>query len=97
LIYARPVVTLAGALMRGRHTAAILERMGVTETIANSPNDYVAIAVRLAREPSWRASLQRQIEANRDRVYRDDACIAALETFLNAAVRALPGAPNVAG
>ena len=34
--------------MRGRHTAAILRMMSVTDTIAEFIDDYVALAVRLA-------------------------------------------------
>jgi len=45
-----PIVTWPGPLMRGRHTMAILRRMGITETIADTIDDYVAIAVRLARD-----------------------------------------------
>ena len=52
-----PIVTLPGALMRGRHTMAMLQLMGVTETIAATADDYIAMAVRLARDPEWRARL----------------------------------------
>jgi predicted O-linked N-acetylglucosamine transferase (SPINDLY family) len=82
-----PIVTLAGAFMRGRHTAAILEMMGVDETIARSVDDYVAIAVRLGRDAAARAAVRARIAANKPRVYGDRACIAALEDFLERAVR----------
>ena len=42
-----PIVTLRGALMRGRHSAAILQMMGIGETIAGSIEDYIGIAARL--------------------------------------------------
>jgi protein O-GlcNAc transferase len=82
-----PVVTLPGALMRGRHTAAILEMMGVTDTIARTIDEYVSTAVRLARDKEWRTALRGAIAASKDRVYRDRACIAALEDFLDAQAR----------
>ncbi|MGB7258487.1 MAG: tetratricopeptide repeat protein [Pseudolabrys sp.] len=78
-----PVVTMPGTLMRGRHSAAILQMMGVAETIAPTTDDYVATAVRLAREPEWRAALKQKIGANKHRVYHDRACITALEDFLD--------------
>jgi len=82
-----PIVTIPGALMRGRHSTAILTMTGVTETIAETLDDYVATAVRLAREPAWRAAVAGRLAAGKHRVYRDHATIAALETFLDAAAR----------
>ncbi|MGH6727982.1 MAG: tetratricopeptide repeat protein [Pseudolabrys sp.] len=86
-----PMVTLPNAFMRGRHCAAILQMMGVTETIAATVDDYVAIAARLAKDPAARQALGARIKANRNKVYGDRACIAALEDFLERAVRS-PGA-----
>ncbi len=37
-----PIVTLPGATMRGRHSAAILQMMGVTDTIAADVDGFVA-------------------------------------------------------
>ncbi len=70
-----PLVTMMGAFMRGRHTSAILEMMGVTETIAGRVDDYVAIAVGLADDPQWRAAMRARISQSKRRVYRDTACI----------------------
>ncbi|HKF72366.1 MAG TPA: tetratricopeptide repeat protein [Stellaceae bacterium] len=80
-----PIVTLRGRFMRGRHSAAILERMGVTDTIAESLDDYVSIAVRLGRDAGWRNEVRRRIAERKHRVYRDADCIAALEDFLERA------------
>jgi predicted O-linked N-acetylglucosamine transferase (SPINDLY family) len=77
-----PVVTMPGALMRGRHGSAILTMMDVTETIARTVGDYVAIAARLGRDPAWRAAVKARMAGNKYRLYDDRACIAALEDFL---------------
>jgi protein O-GlcNAc transferase len=82
-----PIVTMTGALMRGRHTAAILTMMGVADTITGTLDEYVAAAVRLARDGAWRAELRKKIAASKHRVHRDRACIAALEDFLDAEAR----------
>ena len=82
-----PIVTMPGALMRGRHSAAILRMMGMTETIADSVEDYVAIAVRLANNPAERQALKGKIKDNLHKIYRDRACISALEAFLDRAAR----------
>ena len=82
-----PIVAMTGAMMRGRHTMAILRMMGVTETITESIDDYVSTAVRLACDVPWRMAVQSRIRENRHRVYRDGTCISALEEFLNDAAR----------
>ena len=79
--------------MRGRHCAAILRMLGVTETIADSLDDYVAIAVRLARDPAWRAALRARMADNRARVYADPAPVRALEDFIESVVRTLVPSP----
>jgi protein O-GlcNAc transferase len=78
----RPIVTLAGPLMRGRHTMAILTMMGVTETIADTVDAYVAIAQRLATDGTWRAAIKERMRTTKHLVYRDRTCITALEEFL---------------
>jgi predicted O-linked N-acetylglucosamine transferase (SPINDLY family) len=83
-----PIVTMPGAMMRGRHCAAILQMMGVTETIAATVDDYVSIAVRLAKDPAERQALRERMKASAHKVYRDRACITALEDFLDRAARA---------
>jgi predicted O-linked N-acetylglucosamine transferase (SPINDLY family) len=91
LVHDLPIITLRGELMRGRHTSAILEMMGLDETIAPTVDDYVAVAVRLGRGAAERAAVGARIAAEKHRLYGDRACIAALEDFLDRAVRA--GAP----
>jgi predicted O-linked N-acetylglucosamine transferase (SPINDLY family) len=91
-----PNVTLPGPLMRSRRTAAILNMMGVTETIADTVDGYVATAARLARDPAWHAEAKARMAAGKDRVYRDEACIAALNDFLDRAARAPDGVPLAA-
>lgn len=82
-----PVVTLPGSLMRGRHTQAMLELMGIPDTIAGSPDEYVAIAVRLARDPDWRAVIRARIAAAKSRLYRNESAVNALMMFLEQKVR----------
>jgi predicted O-linked N-acetylglucosamine transferase (SPINDLY family) len=81
-----PVVTVSGAMLRGRHSMAALRMMGVTETIAETVDEYVALAVRLGTESDWRAGIRDKMAAGRNRVYRDRACVTALEAFLVRAV-----------
>jgi predicted O-linked N-acetylglucosamine transferase (SPINDLY family) len=82
-----PIVTFAGELMRGRHTSAILTMMRLGETVAHSLEQYISIAVDLGRNADWRVMLAATMEANKHRIYRDSACIGALEEFFEATVR----------
>jgi protein O-GlcNAc transferase len=82
-----PIVTLAGPMMRGRHSAAILQMLGVTETIAETLDDYVDIAARLARDPQARRAVVDRMAASKHRLYYDRAPVTALEDFLETAVR----------
>jgi protein O-GlcNAc transferase len=82
-----PIVTMNGQFMRGRHCAAILTMMGVTDTIAETVDEYVSIAARLAADPAQRRALSGRIAASKQSVYRDRACVTALEDFLEDAVR----------
>jgi predicted O-linked N-acetylglucosamine transferase (SPINDLY family) len=76
-----PVVTCPGALMRSRHSFGILQTLGVIETIATTPVEYINIAIRLAHDPAWRHQIRDQIMARQDRLYNNIACVQDLETF----------------
>jgi predicted O-linked N-acetylglucosamine transferase (SPINDLY family) len=81
LAYDLPIVTLPGPLIRGRHGAAILSRMGM-DTVAADIDAYVALAAALGRDSGLRADIRRRISENKHRLYHDDVCIAGLEAFL---------------
>ncbi len=81
-----PVVTLPGAMMRGRQSMAILRMMGMTDTIADSVDDYVRIAARLGTDAHWRKQIGDRVAADKHKLYTDKTCIEALEIFLEKAV-----------
>jgi protein O-GlcNAc transferase len=82
-----PVVTWPHGLMRGRHSAAILQAMDAAQTVARDLDDYVAIAARLAADAGWRAQVRAQVAERKARLWRDDAGVRALEDVLEQAVR----------
>ncbi len=83
-----PVVTLPGQLMRSRHAAAILTRLGIDETIAKDENDFVFLAVQLGRDKITRRALRRRIESAQDMIFDDPAPVRALADFFEEAVAA---------
>ena len=52
-----PVITLAGRTAVGRGGVSILSNVGLTELIAQTPEQYVAIAVELAGDRARLAAL----------------------------------------
>lgn len=76
-----PVVTETGRFMRGRHSLAMLKRMGLTETIADDVDHYVDIAVRLAADPEFYRIVKKKTEDRSDRLYKDESAVRALEKF----------------
>ena len=82
-----PIVTLPSQFMIGRISSAALTTMGIKETIAESIDEYIEIAVKLAKDAERRKYLSEKIAANKHLVYRDRACITGLEDFFEKVVK----------
>ena len=85
-----PVVTLPGALMRGRQSQAMLEIVGVPELVARDREGLVATAVRLGSDPAERRALSERIAAGRGALFERDEPVRALEAFLEQQGRTRP-------
>lgn len=84
-----PVVTMAGALMRGRHSAAILTMLGMPELIADCPERFVELATELGRDGTRRRALRTRIARDKHKLYADRACIEGLARYLDDAAHAI--------
>jgi predicted O-linked N-acetylglucosamine transferase (SPINDLY family) len=60
-----PVLTCVGETFAGRVAASLLKAVGLPELIITSLKDYEALALRLAREPSFLASIKAKLARNR--------------------------------
>ena len=58
-----PVLTTPGRAFAGRVAASLLTALGMTELIAATPEEYEAMAVALARDPSRLAALRARLAA----------------------------------
>lgn len=76
-----PIVTCVGEFMRSRQTSGILKMLGITETIAKNPVEYIQIAVKLGCQPEWRKKIVEQIKHCQTSLYNDRTSITALEEF----------------
>ena len=76
-----PLVTCEGEWMRSRQSAGILNRLEITETIAQNREDYIKIAIKLGLDLEWRLAIREKIKQNQWILYEDKSCIPALENF----------------
>ncbi len=81
-----PLVTLPGRFMIGRMAAGALQRIGVTDTLAASPEEYVESAVRLGTDSAFNQAVRRKILAANHVLYEDDAAVRAIEDFFRAVI-----------
>ena len=82
-----PIVTREGRFMRGRLASGILKRIGLSDLVAQTDEDYVALAVKLVRDAGYRKQVSERIENSRPALFDDVAVIRALEDFLISASR----------
>lgn len=77
-----PIVCQRGRFMRGRHTAAMLQMMGLEDHISADAKEYLNRAIELGRNASARESCRATIRERKDRLFYDRAPVEQLETLL---------------
>ncbi|MBX9695673.1 MAG: FkbM family methyltransferase, partial [Cyanobacteria bacterium] len=80
-----PVVTIPGEFMRGRHSSAMLQMIGVEELVANSLDEYIHIASKLGNS-EFRNKMIEAIKENKLKLFDDMECIHALDKFFKSEV-----------
>jgi predicted O-linked N-acetylglucosamine transferase (SPINDLY family) len=81
-----PVVTLPGATMRARITAAWYGVMGQSRWIARSPEHFVDLAIELAGDTARRGEWRGEVRAGAAKILENDAVVRELEAFVEKAV-----------
>lgn len=71
----QPIVTLPGRQHRSRYTGGCLAKMGVDSCVAQSPEDYVQLAVSLGCDAEKRRRVAEQIRESSWRVFEDDESV----------------------
>lgn len=84
---AKPVVTLPTKLMSGRCTQGFYHHMGITELVADSIEEYLAIALRLGQDKEFRAAMSRRIADKLPSLIGDETSVKAWGSMLTALVR----------
>lgn len=83
LISGTPIVTYPlGDTLRGRVTSALYCQMGIDEYIANSKDEYVSMAIKIATNENYREEFQTAIRHNMDLFYENIEAVKELEEIL---------------
>ncbi|MNC86864.1 hypothetical protein D3C83_25500 [compost metagenome] len=82
-----PIAAWEGRFLRGRLASGVLRHLGLHELVADTPQGYAAIAVRLAQDAAWWGEMRERMIASRGKLVGDAAPVRALEQFLEAALR----------
>ena len=82
-----PVVSLEGRFMRGRQTAAMLSMMGLRRLVARDADEYVRLAVEVARDRDLQASIRAAIAVGREALFGRPEPVAAFADALERMAR----------
>lgn len=77
-----PILTREGRFLRGRLASGILRRLGMTELIAQTTDEYVGLAVKLVGDSEFQRRFCSDIVQRRAILYNDVASIRHLEDVL---------------
>jgi predicted O-linked N-acetylglucosamine transferase (SPINDLY family) len=81
-----PVVTLPGELMVQRYALGLYRKMGLEDLVTRSPEEYVAMAIRLAADRDYRESLCGQIRERSEVLFEDAEAVREHEAFFESAL-----------
>jgi predicted O-linked N-acetylglucosamine transferase (SPINDLY family) len=82
-----PVVTCPGETVRARHAYGVLRMAGLEDLIARDADEYVALAVRLGRDPEFRSAMRARVQERAPRAFADSTPVAALAEWIDTAAR----------
>ena len=80
------LVTLPSGFNRGRHTYGFFRKMRFTETVAETPEHYVDLAVRIATDAEFRAHLKSLHSTRAEALYEDERAVEQIARFFEDAL-----------
>ena len=80
-----PIVTLPGRLQRMRHTAGMYAAMGIEDLCASSDEEYVRLALEVARDRDRRTAYSRMIREREAALFEDRRVVSGYEAFFEQA------------
>lgn len=86
-----PVLAFEGEFMRGRLASCLLRRLDLPGLVAKTPEQFIDMAIDLARSPDKRKTQRDAIERRKEILFHDLSSVRALEERLSEEVAALGG------
>jgi predicted O-linked N-acetylglucosamine transferase (SPINDLY family) len=77
-----PIATLPGKYLRGRGTLALYRHMGFVDCVADTPERYVDVAVRLGTDPEFHRRMSALIRERSHVLFDDERVGRDLARFL---------------
>jgi len=65
------LVTLPSNYLRGRFAQGFYKKMGITECIVDTPQQYYQTVIKLIEDPKWRQSIEQKIVAKQHVLFHD--------------------------
>ncbi|KAE9050647.1 hypothetical protein PR003_g2292 [Phytophthora rubi] len=78
-----PVVTFPNELWASRITYGFYHQMGISDLVANSLDEYVELAVKLATDMTFHKKMEQLIKRNRSKLSEDEQAVKEWEKFFD--------------
>jgi predicted O-linked N-acetylglucosamine transferase (SPINDLY family) len=82
-----PIVTWPSEFLKGRITLGMYRQMNVMDCVADTPQEYVEIALRLATDMGWRDIVRRKIRAANHVLFENRDAVQEIATFFESVVQ----------
>lgn len=77
-----PMITLPGSSLRSRSTFGIYEQMGMRDCVANSPQEYVELALKLAQDKEWQQAMRQKALMLSEKIFGDTGATREIADFI---------------
>jgi protein O-GlcNAc transferase len=88
-----PIVTIEGKYMRGMLASGLLRRIGATDTIVSSQEEYIECASRLVEDPQFAESVRAKMASGIQAIYRDQSAMDGFVDFIKSVTNYQKGEP----
>ncbi len=77
-----PMITLPGSFLRSRTTYGLYKQMDFLDLVANTPEEFTDLALRLARDKDWQSRMREQVKTLSEPLFDDKAIMIELADTL---------------
>ena len=77
-----PIITRRSQFLRGNLASGLLTRVGLSQLIANSDDEYIELVVKLVKDKTYHKEVVEKLGTMKHLLYEDRSVVKALEDFL---------------